>query len=140
VQNSPTDLELLEEIYRRYYKSFTEFNEVTPERDSKIYVPIDIKSIAHHFNIDGDIIFGRLYYHLNPKFSVRTDNANAPFFRFLDGENRLGKHRIQFPMLAAAIASLREARNQFLWATGLAAGSLILSIVALCFALAGLTP
>ena len=139
LRNAPTDLELLEEIYRRYYETFANYSNPRPERDCKVYVPIDVESLAEHFGVDGDIIFGRLYYHMNPKFSVSTGNAEARFFRFLNGENTPGRHRVQFPMLASAVATMRESRNQFLWATGLAIGSLAFSVVALCFALVGLT-
>ncbi|HPG89179.1 MAG TPA: hypothetical protein PLD46_05965 [Hyphomicrobium sp.] len=131
MRKSPTDLELLEEIYRRYYEAFVSYREPTAERDSKVYMPIDVSELARHFDVDGDIIFGRLCYHLNPKFSVNTGNAAAPFFRFLAGKDAPGRHRIQFPILASAIATLREARNQFLWANWLAASSLVISIIAL---------
>lgn len=131
MRKSPTDLELLEEIHRRYYGTFENFNGPAPDRDSKVHVPIDVRAIARHSDVDGDIIFGRLYYHLNSKFSVSTGSAEAPFFRLMEGENTPGRHRIQFPMLAAAIATLREVRNQFLWATWLAGSSLVISIIAL---------
>ena len=39
-------------------------------------------------------------------------------------------HQVQFPILASAIADLGERRNQFLWATGLAAASFILTLLA----------
>lgn len=58
----PTDLQVLEEIYRRYYGEFAAFSRDCPERSTKVYVPIDIAAIAKHFKIDGDIIHGRLYY------------------------------------------------------------------------------
>ena len=31
-------------------------------------VPIDIPGIAARFGVDPDSIFGRLYYHLDPKY------------------------------------------------------------------------
>lgn len=78
-------------------------------------------------------------YHLNSKFSLGTGNAEARFFRFLNGENTPRRHRVQFPILASTVATLREARNQFLWPTGPGAGALVFSVVALCFSLAELT-
>jgi len=130
----PTDLEILEEIYRRYYKAFVSFSREDGDRDSKIYVPIDIKAIAEHFNIDGDIIHGRLYYHLEQKYGfTKSDGTNVPFFWFR--EHQLDRHQVQFPLLAAAIASLRESRNQYLWATWLSAASLLISLTALAIGL-----
>ncbi|MCU0988985.1 MAG: hypothetical protein MUE63_05220, partial [Xanthomonadales bacterium] len=64
MRRSPTDLQILEEIYRRYYADFAAFQRASPNRETKVYVPIDIQAIADHFKVDGDIIHGRLYYHL----------------------------------------------------------------------------
>lgn len=130
----PTDLDILEEIYRRYYKAFASFSREDGDRDSKLYVPVDIKAIAQHFDIDGDIIHGRLYYHLEQKYGfTRPDGTKVPFFWFR--EDQLERHQVQFPLLAAAIASLRESRNQYLWATLLSGASLLISLIALAVGL-----
>lgn len=133
MRKSPTDLALLEHMYSKYYDRFAEFLEPTRQRPTKNYVPIDVAEIAKHFGVDGDIVFGRFYYHLQEKFGIRRENnVTVPFFEFHDGWDIDCRHQVQFPMLASAIASLREARNQYLVPTLLSAGSLILSIVALC--------
>jgi len=38
----PTDREILEVIYRRYYNAFAAFSKESPDRETKIYVPIDV--------------------------------------------------------------------------------------------------
>jgi hypothetical protein len=132
----PTDLEILEEIYKRYYAAFAAYSRESPSRETKVYVPIDIRALAEHFKIDGDIIHGRLYYHLDQKFGfTKCDGTPVPFFWFR--ENQPEPHQVQFPMLAAAIAALRDERNKFLWATWLAGASLILSIIALAVSVLG---
>jgi hypothetical protein len=64
----PTDFELLNEIYNRHRADFEGHSEDSGERLTKILVPVDIKGIAHQFGVDPDSIFGRLYYHLEPKY------------------------------------------------------------------------
>lgn len=132
MKRPPTDLEVLEEIYRRYYDDFTRYSREDAERDTKVYVPIDIHAIAKRFNVDGDIIHGRLYYYLEDKYGiVRADGSRVPFFRFVEDSAPSDRHQVQFPILASAIASLRESRNQFLWATWIAVASFIIALLAL---------
>ena len=77
----PTDLQILKEIYRRYYSVFAEYSRETPNRATKVYVPINIEELAEHFGIDSDIVFGRLYYHLEPKYGfTQKDNVKVRFF------------------------------------------------------------
>ena len=136
MKRPPTDLEILEEIYRRYYGEFSSFSRDSPDRECKVYVPIDIREIAAHFNVDGDIIHGRLYYHLDQKYGFeRSDGTRVPFFLFQ--ENHPRPHNVQFPILAAAIAALREVRNKFLWATWLAGASFVLSVIAVTLSVMG---
>ena len=63
----PTDLEILEEIYERYYDVFSRFKRGDPDnpRGTKNYVPIDHRVLAEALDVEPDIIFGRLYYHLD---------------------------------------------------------------------------
>jgi hypothetical protein len=132
VRRPPTDLEILEEIYRRYYPAFTRFEPGDPLRDTKIYMPIDIRAIAERFKIDGDIIHGRLYYHLDQKHSyVRADKTQVVFFRFVQDAPPESRHQVHFPLLASAIASLREQKDQFRWPLVVTAISVLVAVIAL---------
>lgn len=136
MKRPPTDLEILEEIYRRYYDEFCAYAQENPERDSKVYVPIDIRAIAERFGIDGDIVHGRLYYYLDHKYSIIKPNGSmVPFFRFVEDTVTGCRHQVQFPILASAIASLREERNKFLWATWLAGASFLIALLAFAFSM-----
>jgi len=131
MKRPPTDLEILEEIYRRYYGEFSAYSPEDPERDSKVYVPINIREIAEHFGVDGNIVHGRLYYYLDHKYSIIKPNGGlVPFFRFVEDTVPTSRHQVQFPILASAIASLREERNKFLWATWLAGASFLIALLA----------
>lgn len=110
MKNIPSDYKLLTEIYDRYYEQFKNFNREAPERDAKIYVPIDIRTIAAHLKTDEYIIFGRLYTHLDKKYGYKNDDGSlSPFFSMQAGKDR---HVINFPLLASVLAGLTEERNQ----------------------------
>ena len=129
----PTDVQILEEIFHRYYKVFADYSKDDSKRETKNYVPINIEAIAKHFKVDNDLIFGRLYYHLEPKYGFKWDDGTkVPFFaRNLGGE----KHSIQFPLLATVLADLREQKQKHLISTWLSVVALIISAISVCIAL-----
>lgn len=131
----PTDLHILNVIYDRYYATFAQFEDGDASRDSKILVPIDIKQIAEDLNVDDDIIFGRLYYHLEKKHGYRNDDGSivAFFTRDIPGH----AHCVNFPLVASVLGDLRDRARKHYLATWLAVGSLIISIVAIVIAVLG---
>lgn len=131
----PTDLEILNAIFDRYYETFTQYANRENSRNSKIYVPIDIKQIADDLKIDVDIIFGRLYYHLEKKYGYREDDGCLVHFFCL----RLGDdiHCINFPLVASVLADLRDQANRHNTATWIAVGSVIISIVSIVISIVG---
>jgi hypothetical protein len=52
----PTDLQILEAIYDRYYHEFANFSTVTPDRPAKAFVKIDSAAIAAKLHVDVDIV------------------------------------------------------------------------------------
>jgi hypothetical protein len=95
-------------------------------------MPIDIRAIAQHFKIDGDIIHGHLYYHLDQKHSyVRADKSQVKFFRFVQDAPPESRHQVHFPLLASAVASLREQKDQFRWPLIVTALSVLVALLAL---------
>ncbi|BCA55285.1 hypothetical protein W02_24250 [Nitrospira sp. KM1] len=125
----PTDLEILREIYDRHYQTYVSFSKESPSRSAKIMVPIDIVEIAKHFKVDVDIIFGRLYYHLEEKFGfTRSDGSKVHFFALKAGSDI---ECVNFPLMASVLAGLHEERKKHLWAILIAVGSLIIAIVSL---------
>ena len=127
----PTDLKLLDEIYRRYVDAFSEFTEENKTRSTKIWVPIDIEALAKHFDTDPDMIFGRLYYHLKGKYRQPMKDGDLEFFQMRIGGDR---HCVNFPFLASVLADLREERRRFVVATRIAALSLAISLVSIVVA------
>jgi hypothetical protein len=129
----PTDLQILNEIYERYYETFCSHSQ-DQSRSAEVLVPIDIRAIARTFSVDPHIIFGRLYYHLNRKYGyTEADGAKVSFFTI-----RTGKEipYIQFPLLASVLASLREEHGRDQWtrwlsiaAIAIALASFLISVV-----------
>lgn len=131
IKHLPSDLKILKLIYNRYYNSFSSFSQELPQRSSKIMVPIDLNEIANELKVDSDIIFGRLYYHLEQRHGYTRDNGTkVAFFSLSAGSD---KHCVNFPMLASVLANLHDDATRYQGATYIALFSLLISILALIF-------
>ena len=131
----PTDREMLNLIYGRYYKDFESYQEGS--REAKMYVPMDIKALSKDLQTDPDMIFGRLYYHLDKKYAYQTgDNTWVRLFTPRLGED---KDCVQFPLLASVLADLQEQHKRHLSTIFIAAGSFAVSAAALALSIVGLT-
>ena len=67
MNNKISDKLLLNNIYNTYYNEYKSYKKAKKDLRSKAYVPIDCNLISKQLNMDPDILFGRLYYHLNNK-------------------------------------------------------------------------
>ena len=130
----PTDLHILDAIHDRYYDEFKSFDKNTKTRSLKIHVPIDIQSIADDLSIDGDIIFGRLYYDLEQRYGYKNDDGSRVCFFSLEvgGE----RHAINFPYAASILARLRDENKKYRTAIVIAIISLFVAFVSLAISLA----
>jgi hypothetical protein len=92
-------------------------------------MPIDCTVIAKRFGVDDDIVFGRLYYHLQKKHGYKDeDGSQVPFFSLrVAGDS----HCVNFPLMASVLASLQQEENKFRWSTGLSITSAAISLSAL---------
>lgn len=127
----PTDLRLLDAIYRTYYDDFVAFSDENKNRGTKIWVPIDIHVLAKRFDTDPDMIFGRLYYHLRGKYRQPMGDQVLEFFQMRVGPDH---HCVNFPFLASVLADLREEQHRFVVSTRIAALSLVISLISITVA------
>lgn len=133
VMKIPTDLQILSFIYDSYYKTFESFTKENKIRETKNYVPINIDSIGEHFNVDGDIVFGRLYYHLNKKYNYKKDDGTiVDFFRLRLIDNI---HCVHFPYMASVLADLKYENKKYRTATVIALVSLGISFISISISL-----
>lgn len=129
----PTDEELLSVIYSKYLRIFSDYSDENKTRSTKIWVPIDIEALSKRYRCDPDLIFGRLYYHLNEKYGPRNaDGQNVNFFQMRIGQDR---HAVNFPLLASVLADLQDDRKRFIVSTRLAGISLLISAISIAIAL-----
>lgn len=108
----PTDLEILSTIYKLYYKDFVSYNQNKDIRETKMYVPIDCQKIADELKVDGDIVFFRLYSHLEKKYSYRQKDDSLILF-FAYNEIPGNPRSINFPLMTSVLADLREEKDKF---------------------------
>ncbi|QJR79968.1 hypothetical protein CA267_003815 [Alteromonas pelagimontana] len=126
---TPTDLDILEKIHDKYYGQFCAYENDESIRASKIYVPISCDDIAEELKVDGDIVFGRLYYHLEKKYGYRqSDGSNVHFFAFKIGATH---HCVNFPLLSSVLAGLQQEKRKFVLATTISVISLSISIISI---------
>ncbi len=125
---APTDLQILQVIYDKYYHVFTKFDKANPDRDAKVYVPIDIDAVAVKLGVDGDIVFGRLYYDMNKRYAYEKEGAIIDIFA-----NRVDKdiHCIQFPYMASVLAGLQVEHHRYNSANKIAWISLAIAMISL---------
>ena len=102
----PSDLDILNAIYERHYDCFASYSDASPNRATKIYVPIDIIEIAKTLNVDPDIVFGRLYYHLDKKHRYKRENG--AFVHLFAREVGGDRNCVNFPYLASLLAEMRD--------------------------------
>lgn len=125
----PTDIQILKLIYEKYYDTFVSYDKNNNSRSSKIYVPIDIELISNKFGVDPDLIFGRLYYHLENKYGYSNDDGSkVPFFTLRSGSD---KHCIHFPYLASVLATMKSENKKFYIATAISIVALMISIISI---------
>ena len=124
-----TDLEVLNTIYELYHSDFVAFEEGDDSRDTKIHVPIDCKKIAGKLKVDSDIIFGRLYYHLNKQYGYKQpDGSTVSFFAMKVGRD---SKCINFPLMTSVLAGLRQEKRKFRIGTTIAVFALMVSVISL---------
>lgn len=128
-KSPPTDRVILRKIHERYVEKFGDFDrhDPTKERETKIFVPIDCEAIASELGVDPDIVFGRLYYHLNNKYGYTDPNGNrTSLFVF---SLKTDRHAVHFPLLSAILADMEQSWFRFAFPTMLAGFALIISVL-----------
>ncbi|MEX0722433.1 MAG: hypothetical protein WD357_11430 [Gracilimonas sp.] len=105
----PTDLEIMEELYDRYYDSFRKYATEDPDRIARIRVPINVKDVADACGIEEDMIFGRIFYHFNKKYSYKDDKGNVTTFFITDKFEGLS---VNYPLVASVLADLKTEKKQ----------------------------
>ena len=124
-----TDYEILTCIYAMYSLDYTDFQKGAGVRQSKIYVPIDIDAIAAKLNMEGDLLFARLYSYLNDRHGVNMNaDTKSPLFSLKVGSDT---HCIHFPLLASVLADIKQRKKRDDWTRWISVAALSISITSL---------
>lgn len=125
---TPTDKEILEHIYHRYYD---EYNDDKNDRISLPYVPLDLDQIAKDLGISRLMLFGRLFYHLTNKYKTDDKNTLSKFFQTqLKGETKTESNVVHFPLVGAILAEMRTEEKKTRISNVLSIAALVISIIA----------
>ncbi len=119
----PTDLDILNAICKRYYRDFA-----SGQEEMKVLVPIDTQALAEDLGVEQEIVFGRLYYHLNKKYSYVQRDGTMVLFFCRDSERG---YCIQFPLMASVLADLRDKAKRHQGAMRVSIVSIVVAVLAL---------
>lgn len=125
----PTDREILKHIYEMYQVFYPGKSPGKERGENDPYLPIEIPQIASRMGCSAEMLFGRLYYHLDAKYRYTQDNGgNVHMFLIAVGSKR---HCVNFPYLVAVLAEKDLDHRRQLWSLGLSIAALALSVGAI---------
>lgn len=128
----PTDLEIIEDIYFRYHDDFRKYAKKEPDRIARIRVPIEVEDVAEACGVEEDMIFGRIFYHFNKKYSYTDTQGEVTTFFTTEKFEGLS---VCFPLVASVLADKYAEKKQQetqLFISGIA---IVLAIIALLVAI-----
>jgi hypothetical protein len=131
MERIPTDLEILEDIYYRYYDEYKKYAKDEPDRIARIRVPVNIQEIGEACGVEEDLIFGRLFYHFNKKYSYKDERGDIITFFMSDKFEGLS---VNYPLVSSVIADLSIEKKRTVLFVTLSATAVILSLVSIAIA------
>lgn len=127
----PTDLEILEDIYYRYQDDFRKYAKKEPDRIARIRVPIEVEDVAEACGVEEDMIFGRIFYHFNKKYSYTNSDGEVTTFFTTEKFEGLS---VSFPLVASVLADKYAEKKQNETLLFISGTAVVISIVALLVA------
>lgn len=127
----PTDLEILEDIYYRYHEDFRKYAKKEPDRIARIRVPIEVEDVAEACGVEEDMIFGRIFYHFNKEYSYKDSKGEVTTFFTTEKFEGLS---VNFPLVASVLADKYQEKKQRETLLFIAGTAVIISIISLLVA------
>ncbi|NGP87410.1 hypothetical protein [Fodinibius halophilus] len=131
MDNIPTDFEILEDIYYRYYDEFRRYAKKEPDRIARIRVPIEVEEVAEACGVEKDMIFGRIFYHFNKKYSYKNEKGEITTFFSTEKFEGLS---VNFPLVASVLSDMYAEKKRRDTFTILSGSAIAISVIALLVA------
>ncbi len=120
-----TDREILRCIHDMYQDQYPGPELAGGKRQNDPYLPIAVREVAARLGTAPEMLFGRLYYHLDAKYRYKYNaGAETHLFAMKVGEKM---HCVHFPYLSAVLAEREAEHRQFWWTLWLSIAALVLS-------------
>jgi len=133
MEKIPTDQEILEEIYTRYHEEFRRYAKKEPDRVARIRVPVDVEEIASACGVEQDMIFGRIFYHFNKKYSYKDGDGKVTTFFTTEKFEGLS---VNFPLVASVLADIhatQKNKETFIAVSATAVGVAVIALLVAIF-------
>lgn len=125
----PTDRNILKCIFEMYEPAYPGKAAEGARGKNDPYMPITVPEVAARLGCSAEMLFGRLYYHLDAKHRYIQDNgAQVHLFSLKVGDQM---HCVNFPYLAAVLAERDADHKRQLWSLGVSITALVLSVASI---------
>ena len=130
----PTDRYVLQCIFDMYKDQYPGKKGADGKGENDPYIAIDVRAVAEKIQCAPELLFGRLYYHLDQKHRYKQEDGTiVPLFYLQLGDKR---HAVHFPYLASILAGQNQEFRRYALALGMSAAALGVSITSLVVSLA----
>jgi hypothetical protein len=125
----PTDRAILKCIFDTYNFEYPGVKDASGRGANDPHMLIDIPTIAKQLGCTSELLFGRLYYHLDEKYRYKQDDGAKVELFLLNFRNK--GPAVRFPFLASILAGLEEEHRKLFWSMVFSITALILSLISL---------
>jgi len=125
----PTDRKILRCIFDAYKSDYPGPKDASGRGANDPYMLVDIAKIANRLHCAPELLFGRLYYHLDAKYRYQQDDGSHVDLFFLNFQDK--GPAVRFPLLASILAGFEEEHRKLFWSMIFSVTALILSLISL---------